>query len=66
MREHISAPYAETWYRGIFNQIETLSRLPTRCPVARESRQFAEEIRELIYGKRRHKHKYRILFAMRS
>ncbi len=41
-------------------------RHPGRCPVAPESCKFAEEIRELVYGKRRHKHKYRILFTIRE
>ena len=66
MREHISPAYAEAWYQGLFKQVETLTRHPARCPVARESGRFPEEIRELVYGKRRHKHKYRILFAIRD
>ena len=39
-------------------------RQPARCPVAPESRKFPQEIRELTHGKRRHKHKYRILFTV--
>ena len=66
MAEHISPTFAEKWYQELFKQIETLTRHPTRCPVAAESRKFAEAIRELVYGKRRHKHKYRILFAIRE
>jgi plasmid stabilization system protein ParE len=66
MYEHISATFAEKWYRELFKQIETLTRLPARCPVARESKNFPEEIRELVYGKQRHKHKYRVLFAIRG
>ena len=51
---------------GSCGKYRTLTRHPTRCPVAEESRKFAEAIRELVYGKRRHKHKYRILFAIRE
>jgi plasmid stabilization system protein ParE len=65
MVEHISPAFAEKWYRELFEQFETLTRHPTRCPLAAESSKFPEEIRELTYGKRRHKHKYRILFATR-
>ncbi len=66
MFENISPAYAETWYEGLFKQIATLAKLPARCPVARESRKFPEEIRELIYGKAKHQHKYRILFTIRD
>ena len=66
MNEHISIEYAEKWYQGLFKQMETLKRLPGRCPIARESVRFPEEIRELVYGKTRHKHKYRILFTIRG
>ena len=66
MAEHISPDFAEEWYRGLFKQIETLTKHPTRYPVARESGKLAEKIQELVYGKARHKHKYRILFTIRD
>ena len=66
MVEHISASYAERWYQELFKQIGTLVRHPTRCPLAPESPKFADEVRELIFGKRRHKHKYRILFSVKK
>ena len=66
MAEHISPAFAEKWYRELFQQIDTLIEHPLRCPLARESDRFAEEIRELIYGKPSHKNKYRILFAIRQ
>jgi plasmid stabilization system protein ParE len=66
MVENISPAYAEKWYQGLFEQIETLTKHPTRCPVARESSKFPEKIQELLYGKGRHKHKYRILFTVRE
>jgi plasmid stabilization system protein ParE len=64
MVENISEAHAEKWYQELFEQIETLIHHPARCPVAPESWKFSEEIRELTYGKRRQKHKYRILFAI--
>jgi plasmid stabilization system protein ParE len=66
LAEHVSSAYAEGWYRGLFAQIEALTRHPRRCPVARESEKFPEEIRELLYGKRKQKNKYRILFTIRE
>lgn len=55
---------AERWYRGLFEQIETLTSFPLRCPLAAEDPKFPEEIRELLYGKRNHK--YRIIFTIRD
>jgi plasmid stabilization system protein ParE len=66
MAENNSPAFAEQWYQGLFKQIETLTRHPTRCPAARESREFPEKIQELVYGKTRHKYKYRILFTIRD
>jgi plasmid stabilization system protein ParE len=65
MVEHISPAFAAAWYQELFEQIETLAQHPKRCPLAAESDRFAEDIRELLYGKRR-QHKYRILFTLRD
>ena len=62
--EHLSVAKAERWYQGLFKQMETLTRHPTRCPRAAESDKFGEELRELLYGRGRNKH--RILFAIRD
>jgi plasmid stabilization system protein ParE len=62
--EHSSPAQAERWYQGLFKQMETLTRQPLRCPRAAESDKFVEELRELLYGKR--KNKYRIIFAIRN
>ena len=62
--EQISPAQAERWYQGLFEKMETLTRHPTRCPLAAESDRFPEDIRELLYGKR--KNKYRILFTIRN
>jgi plasmid stabilization system protein ParE len=62
--EHLSPVQAERWYQGLFKQMETLTRQPSRCPRATESDKFPEELRELLYGKRNSK--YRIVFAIRN
>jgi plasmid stabilization system protein ParE len=62
--EQHSPDQAERWYQGLFEQMETLTRQPTRCPRAAESDRFPEELRELLYGKR--DNKYRILFTIRD
>ncbi len=64
--ENRSPGQAEVWYRGLFEEIESLTRQPARCPVARESRKLPEEVRELVLGKPSHRHRYRILFTLRG
>jgi len=44
--------------------METLTRQPSCCPRAADSDKLPEELRELLYGKR--KSKYRIIFAIRN
>ena len=62
--KHISTARAERWYEGLFKHMETLTRQPTRCPRAAESDRFSEELRELLYGSRKNKH--RIIFTIRG
>jgi plasmid stabilization system protein ParE len=38
--EILSPDQAESWYQGLFKQMETLRRQPTRCPRAAESERF--------------------------
>ncbi|BAZ01718.1 plasmid stabilization system protein [Tolypothrix tenuis PCC 7101] len=56
--------YADRWFRGLMDAIATLQEKPRRCILAPENDAFAEEIRQLIYGKSRNK--YRILFTIRE
>jgi plasmid stabilization system protein ParE len=56
--------YADVWFRGLMNTIATLQEKPLRCPLARESRIFPEEVRQLLYGKGRNR--YRILFSVKD
>ena len=55
---------AEKWFRGLFREIESLKSFPRRCPISSESRHFGEEVRELLYGKRRSV--YRVFYALRG
>ncbi len=62
--EHGSADQADRWYQGLFKQMETLAKHPTRCPRAAETDKFPEELRQLLYGKGKNKH--RIICAIRD
>ena len=62
--QNLSLARADRWYQGLFEQMETLTRQPTRCPRAAESDKFSMELRELLYGKG--KSKYRVLFTIRA
>ncbi len=53
---------APRWFNGLFAVIDTLERYPRRAPLAPEAEHFGQEIRHLLYGKRRWK--YRILFTI--
>jgi plasmid stabilization system protein ParE len=54
----------ERWFIALRGAIASLSRLPSRCPLAPENRDSPVEVRQLLYG---HKpHVYRILFAIQG
>ena len=53
--------HADRWFNGLVDSIYSLERNPKRCPLAPENDAFEEEIRQLLYGRRR---RYRILFAV--
>jgi len=53
---------ASQWYDGMLKAIESLSKMPKRCPLAKENEHFSQEIRQLLYGQRRNS--YRILFTV--
>jgi len=46
------------WYKGLYEAILTLERLPHRCPSTRENRQF----RHLLYGNK--PHVYRVIYRI--
>ncbi|HWE01232.1 MAG TPA: type II toxin-antitoxin system RelE/ParE family toxin [Tepidisphaeraceae bacterium] len=55
---------AAAWFSGVVDAIEGLSEMPTRWGLARESAEFDEPVRQLLYG--RSPHVYRVLFISRS
>ena len=52
----------ENWFVGLRTAIRSLTTLPSRCPMAPESRESSVEVRQLLYGRR--PHVYRILFGI--
>ena len=58
----ISPTKANQWYSGLLKAIESLSKMPKRCPLARENHYFSQEIRQLLYG--RGNNSYRVLFVI--
>ncbi len=62
--EHASPALAAKWYNGLLKKVDTLKTHPSRCPLAAENAKFPEDIRELIYGKRRNA--YRIVFTIQA
>jgi plasmid stabilization system protein ParE len=57
-----SVPQGKAWYSGLLTAIDSLSVMPSRCPLARENQYFSQEIRQLLYG--RGKNTYRVLFTI--
>jgi plasmid stabilization system protein ParE len=55
-----SATAADHWFLGIYDRIESLRTFPLRCPLAPESSDQPEVIRQQLFGR------YRILFAVRG
>ena len=52
------------WFRGMKEAIASLSQHPHRCPLSPESTEFPFEVRQLLYGRKRHA--YRILFCIEA
>lgn len=48
--QHHSLNEAERWYNGILATIESLSNLPHRCPLVRNTKCLGREVRQLLYG----------------
>lgn len=59
-----SPDHAAAWFNGWVDALKTLAHSPRRCAKAPEDPFFEEEIRQLLYGKRRGV--YRILFTIRK
>lgn len=56
--------FADSWFNGLFKALDTLKQFPNRCQLAPENDEFQEEVRQLLYGKR--KNAYRILFTVQE
>jgi plasmid stabilization system protein ParE len=51
---------AQQWFRHTIREIKALTNLPKRCPIASDTEEFDETIRQLVVGR------YRILFTIRG
>ncbi len=56
--------FATPWLSKLFEALDTLRQFPNRCPLSPEHDEFREEVRQLLYGKRRNA--YRILFTVQD
>ncbi len=57
-----SIEQARIWYDGLLLAVRSLSTMPRRCSLARESDNFSDELRQLLYGRGRNCH--RIIFSI--
>jgi hypothetical protein len=57
-----SIEQARIWYDGLLLAVRSLSTMPRRCSLARESDNFSGELRQLLYGRGRNCH--RIIFRL--
>lgn len=62
MAQQISQEAAKQWYQGLLQAIESLAKMPRRCPMAPENSAFSVEVRQLLHGKGRGK--YRVIFTI--
>lgn len=60
--QQYSSANASEWFQGLIEAINSLEKSPQRCSLAPENDTFDEEIRQLLYGKRRST--YRIIFTV--
>lgn len=52
------------WLQALRAKIDTLSELPGRCSLARESKSMPFELRQLLYGRK--PRVYRVLFSVQG
>jgi len=55
---------AARWLEGIRQAVDSLSEMPSRCPVAGDEFGTEVVVRQLLYGRRRNR--YRILFTVKG
>jgi plasmid stabilization system protein ParE len=63
LSNELSPAAADKWLAGLLKAILTLEKQPLRCPIAAENEKFPQEIRELLYGKRKVA-RHRIVFEI--
>ncbi|MFT7641849.1 MAG: plasmid stabilization system protein ParE [Pirellulaceae bacterium] len=59
--EHRNSDEAVKWFFAVRDQLESLGKFPSRCPVSAENDDFDREIRDLIVGPGR---TYRAVFTI--
>jgi plasmid stabilization system protein ParE len=65
IKQQASSEQAEEWFNGMIAAIQTLEDLPHRCRVADESEELGQEVRLLLYGKRKRQYEG-VLFGARE
>jgi plasmid stabilization system protein ParE len=63
MADTISAQAAENWYDELMIAVQSLATFPNRCPIAPESADLGQSIRQLWVGKSR---QYRVMFIVKA
>ncbi|HEX6986527.1 MAG TPA: type II toxin-antitoxin system RelE/ParE family toxin [Planctomycetaceae bacterium] len=58
-----AAGHAERWYNGFLDALVSLERAPQSFPLIPERENFREEVRHLLYGRRR---SWRAIFVVRG
>jgi plasmid stabilization system protein ParE len=61
-REQRATDAGGRWFAQLREKLQTLEQYPQRCPLAAESEDVSLEVRELLLGRKRFKH--RILFTV--
>jgi plasmid stabilization system protein ParE len=64
LRDQISPAAADRWLAGLDKVVATLETWPMRFPTIAGNDKFTEELRELLYGKRKSKH--RAIYTVRG
>ena len=56
--------FAERWYNGFLDQLQSLADDPERFPLAPESGDLIVQVRQMLYG--HHRKTHRAVFTVRS
>jgi plasmid stabilization system protein ParE len=61
MADTIGTLSAEAWYNELMAGVRSLESFPNRCPLAPESQEFQQQLRQLLIGKAK---RYRLMFVV--